>query len=123
VVAAIGYWVSVSGGSSEAAPVIPGENDTSMVEVLNGTRVDGLARAATLRLRQAGIDVVYFGTAAQASVDTTLIMIRRGDSTAAIRVQDVIGAGRIVMDPDPSLLLDVSVLLGHDVARADRITP
>ncbi len=94
-----------------------------MVEVLNGTRVDGLARAATLRLRQAGIDVVYFGTAAQASVDTTLIMIRRGDSTAAIRVQDVIGAGRIVMDPDPSLLLDVSVLLGHDVARADRITP
>jgi hypothetical protein len=123
VVAAIGYWVSVSGGSSEAAPVVPGENDTSMVEVLNGTRVDGLARAATLRLRQAGIDVVYFGTAAQASVDTTLIMIRRGDSTAAIRVQDVIGAGRIVMDPDPSLLLDVSVLLGHDVARADRITP
>jgi hypothetical protein len=123
VVAAIAYWVSVSGGSSEAAPVVPGENDTSMVEVLNGTRVDGLARAATLRLRQAGIDVVYFGTAAQASVDTTLIMIRRGDSTAAIRVQDVIGAGRIVMDPDPSLLLDVSVLLGHDVARADRITP
>ncbi len=123
MVAAIGYWVSVSGGSSEAAPVVPGENDTSMVEVLNGTRVDGLARAATLRLRQAGIDVVYFGTAAQASVDTTLIMIRRGDSTAAIRVQDVIGAGRIVMDPDPSLLLDVSVLLGHDVARADRITP
>ncbi len=123
MVAAIAYWVSVSGGSSEAAPVVPGENDTSMVEVLNGTRVDGLARAATLRLRQAGIDVVYFGTAAQASVDTTLIMIRRGDSTAAIRVQDVIGAGRIVMDPDPSLLLDVSVLLGHDVARADRITP
>jgi hypothetical protein len=123
VVAAIAYWVSVSGGSSEAAPVVPGENDTSMVEVLNGTRVGGLARAATLRPRRAGIDVVYFGTAAQASVDTTLIMIRRGDSTAAIRVQDVIGAGRIVMDPDPSLLLDVSVLLGHDVARADRITP
>jgi hypothetical protein len=70
------------------------------------------------RLRRAGIDVVDYGTARDSAADTTTIVIRRGDSTAAIRVRQVLGVGRIRVDPDPRLLLDASVLVGPDLARA-----
>lgn len=122
-IVALVCWLALRGGTGDNRLVIPGEADTTAVEVLNGTRVDGLARAITLRLRRAGIDVVYFGTAADSSLDTTRIIIRRGDSLAGVRLRKIIGGGRIQMEPDASLLLDVSVVLGHDVARAGKITP
>ena len=99
---------------------VPGEHGPRVtVEVLNATAVDGLARRLTERLRRGGLDVVYFGSAA-APVDSTRIVIRRGDSSAAVRVRETLGTGRIVDDPDPRLLLDVTVLLGPDAARLDR---
>ncbi len=101
-------------GASDRRLPIPGERDTLQVQVLNATGVDGLARAVTIRLRRAGIDVVDFGTAADRSLDTTQIVIRRGDSTAGFAVRDLLGVGQIVVDPDPDLLLDVSVILGLD---------
>ena len=88
------------------------------MEVLNGTRVDGFARSVTRQLRRAGIDVVYFGSADERDVDSTRIIVRRGDSTAAAPVRDALGGGRIVVDPDPRLLLDITVLLGHDLSPA-----
>lgn len=102
---------------------IPGEGDQPVVEVLNTTTADGLAREVTRRLRRAGIDVVYFGSDRGRGVDTTTILVRRGDSTQAARVREVLGMGRIVMAPDPRLLLDASVLLGPDLARALNLNP
>ncbi len=89
-----------------------------MVEVVNQTGADGLAREVTRRLRRAGIDVVSFGSARDSSLDSTTIVVRRGDSTAAIRVRNALGLGRIAVDRDPRLLLDASVLVGPDLARA-----
>lgn len=102
---------------------IPGEGDHVVVEVLNTTETDGLAREITRRLRRAGIDVVYFGSERERRVDSTTILIRRGDSTAALRVRAALGLGRIVSQPDPRLLLDASVLLGPDAARAIHVHP
>ena len=110
-------------GAGDQQLPIPGERDTVQVQVLNATGVDGLARAVTIRLRRAGIDVVDFGTAASAPLDTTQIVIRRGDSTAGIAVRDVLGVGRIVVDPDPDLLLDISVMLGLDAVPRDQLVP
>jgi hypothetical protein len=62
---------------------------------------------------------VYFGSAAEA-VDSTQILIRRGDASAATRVRNALGVGRIVEAPDPRLLLDVTVVLGPDAAALDR---
>ncbi len=101
-------------GASDRRLPIPGERDSLQVQVLNASGVDGLARAVTIRLRRAGIDVVDFGTAADRSLDTTQIVIRRGDSTVGFAVRDLLGVGQIVVDPDPDLLLDVSVILGLD---------
>jgi len=109
--------------SPERGLPIPGESEAMLVEVLNATRVDGLARAVTLRLRRAGIDVVDFGTAAESSLDETQLVVRRGDSAAAYFVRDILGVGQIVVDLDPDLLLDVSVILGHDAVPPDDLAP
>ena len=111
---------------SDAAPAtlpIPGERDTITIEVLNATAVDGLARDVTRRLRRAGLDVVYVGSERGEPIDSTLILVRRGDSSAGERVRLELGLGRVVMAADSRLLLDVSVLLGADAARSLRLDP
>jgi hypothetical protein len=114
--------LSLGGGTPRPLP-IPGEGDKIEVEVLNATRVDGLARAMTLQLRRAGIDVVFFGTARETPLDSTLILMRRGDTTFGTRIRKVLGTGKIVMQPDASLLLDASVLLGLDLVSSRCIQP
>ena len=123
VVAIVVYWWSRPKEAPARSLPIPGESLTTTVEVLNGTRVDGLARTLTGRLRQAGIDVVYFGSASKNGIDTTMILVRRGDSTVADPIRAVLGAGRIVVEPDSLLLLDVTVLLGMDLAAARGSSP
>ena len=75
------------------------------------------------RLRRAGIDVVNYGSARDSTADSTTILIRRGDSTAAARVRQALGLGRIRVDLDPRLLLDASVLVGPDLARSLGLHP
>ena len=66
---------------------------------------------------------VYFGSAAESDLDSTLILVRRGDSTIATPIHEMLGAGRIVVEPDSLLLLDVTVLLGRDLSSARGISP
>jgi len=99
---------------------IPAGETRVTVEVLNATTIDGLARDVTRRLRRAGIDVVSFGAASGPELDSTRVLIRRGDSATGVRVREVLEVGRVVRDPDARLLLDVTVLLGRDAARAAR---
>jgi uroporphyrinogen-III synthase len=93
-----------------------------VVEVLNGSGRRGLARAATRVLRQAGFDVVYFGTADD-SVRLTEAVARRGDSLAAARVAKVLGASRVRMIRDTLLRVDVTVRLGVDYHPPPTIRP
>lgn len=84
-----------------------------------------MARAATRALRQAGIDVVDFGNA-PASVghlDTTRILVRRGEPSVGQRVERALGAGRVRLAIDSTLLLDVSVLLGADFSPPLELHP
>lgn len=120
LLAALAWWWARSGDTPGAlAYPVPGDRFRFSVEVLNGTSIDGLARAVTLRLRRSGVDVVYFGSAEGAPRDSTWIVVRRGDSTAALALRDLLGLGRIVLEPDPRLLLDLTVLLGADAAALD----
>ncbi|UCG84753.1 MAG: LytR C-terminal domain-containing protein [Gemmatimonadota bacterium] len=116
------WWLAARGRPATRFPV-PGEDRRVVVEVLNGTTVVGLARVMTTELRRAGIDVVYFGNWRESALDSTLILIRRGDSSFAGVIRDAIGAGRVVLDPDPRLLLDASVVLGRDVAAGGDLDP
>lgn len=83
------------------------------MEVLNGTRRAGVARAATRMLRRRGLDVVFYGNADRAT-DSTQVIVRRGDPGRAQEVRQALGAGRVVVEPDSLRRVDISVILGPD---------
>jgi calcineurin-like phosphoesterase len=113
LVAAIVLWRLEDAQTATAAAPVPTVPVT--VEVLNGIGVDGLARAVTMRLREQGIDVVSYGNAGMDTLSVTEIVARREDTVPAARVRELLGVGNVRTDPDPRLLLDVSVVLGRDV--------
>ena len=82
------------------------------VEVLNATDVRGLARRATLHLRDRGFDVLYLGTATT-QLDSTLVLDRSGYPERARRVAEALGGARVESRPDSSRYLDVTVMLGR----------
>ena len=81
------------------------------VEVLNATRTRGLARRATLFLRDRGFDVVEVGTSAKTS-DSLIVLDRSGHPEWARLVARALGGGRVESRPDSSRYVDVTVLLG-----------
>jgi hypothetical protein len=83
------------------------------VEVLNGSRRAGAARAATRMLRRQGLDVVFYGNAGEAA-ESTRVIVRRGDPARAREVRHALGAGQVVVEPDTLRRVDVSVILGPD---------
>ncbi len=81
------------------------------LEVLNATRIRGLARRATALLRDHGFDVVENGTSSEAH-DTTVVIDLTGHPEWAARVAASVAPARVVSRPDTSRYLDISVLLG-----------
>ena len=81
------------------------------VQVLNGTRVRGLARRATILLRDRGFDVVETGTAA-GQADTTLVLDLSGHPEWAKRVASLFPPARIQARNDSSRYLDIAVVIG-----------
>ena len=104
--------------SGRQAFPIPGERGSGVtVEVLNASGRAGLARVGTRVLRQAGIDVVAFGNAPTGQqLDSTQIVVRRGDTATGERVREALRVGRVLVQLDSTRLLDASVLLGADFA-------
>jgi len=82
------------------------------VQVLNATATRGLARRATMFLRDQGFDVVETGTA-PSQLDSTLVLDRSGHPDRAQRVADALGGAPVEARPDSSRYLDVTVLLGR----------
>ena len=91
---------------------IPAPGRRIRVEVLNGTRRQGLARAATRALRARGLDVVFFATGPTA--ESTRIYVRRGEPGRGRDVAEALGVGRVAIEPDTLRRVDVTVLLGPD---------
>lgn len=83
------------------------------VEVLNASETRGLARRATMHLRDRKFDVVYFGTARPVR-DSTVVQDRSGHPEWAKLVSDALGGVPIESALDTSRYLDVTVLLGPD---------
>ena len=81
------------------------------VQVLNATRTRGLARRATMHLRDRGFDVVDVGTDPNVH-DSTMVLDRSGHPEWATLVARALGATQVLSRPDSSRYLDVTVLLG-----------
>lgn len=117
-------WALLGRAPSTAAdtPAALRGEERVIVEVWNGSGRRGLARMAARALRQAGFDVVYFGTAGD-SVRVTQALARRGDSAAAARVARALGTSRVRVATDTLLRVDVTVLLGDDYKPPPGIRP
>jgi hypothetical protein len=81
------------------------------VQVLNATKIQGLARRATLLLRDRGFDVVETGNVND-SRDTTLVLDLSNHPEWAARVAQLFGNARVEARHDSSRYLDVAVVLG-----------
>ncbi len=101
---------------------IPSAQDRILVEVLNGTTRQGLARVGTRLLRREGLDVVFFGNADQPT-ESTRVLLRRGERRAAERVGSILGTGKVLSQPDTLLRLDVTVILGEDFRPPPELHP
>jgi hypothetical protein len=82
------------------------------VEVLNATRTRGLARRATVYLRDRGFDVVGSGNVAEQRA-ATIVYDRSSHPEWARLVARAMNAP-LVERPDSSRYLDVTVLIGAD---------
>jgi hypothetical protein len=105
---------TASGEAAEAASIEPlaPPGVRIKVEVLNATKVRGLARKATFYLRDRGFDVVAMGTAREQR-ETTLVLDRSDHPSWAALVGRAFNA-KVEARPDSSRYLDVTVLLGSD---------
>jgi hypothetical protein len=104
------------------AYAIPSGRSRIVVEVLNGSGLDGAARLGTRQLRGKGFDVVYVGNAA-GGVDSTRIILRRGETSAAEQVKAALGLGSIGIERDTLRRVDVTVILGPDFQPDETLRP
>ena len=81
------------------------------VQVLNATKTRGLARRATMVLRDRGFDVVETGTLAQTR-DTTLVLDLSGHPDWANRIAEIFAPAKVTARTDSSRYLDIAVVLG-----------
>ncbi|HEU4566352.1 MAG TPA: LytR C-terminal domain-containing protein [Gemmatimonadaceae bacterium] len=81
------------------------------VEVLNASTVRGLARRATMHLRDRGFDVLYTGSSSE-RYDSTVVLDRSGHPEWARIAADAMGGGRVESRPDSSRYLDLTILVG-----------
>ena len=102
----------ISGGAEERGAGVRAPAGVRIrVEVLNASRIRGLARRATMLLRDRGFDVVETGSASELR-DSTLVLGRSGRLEWATLVAEALGGAAVEQRPDTSRYLDVTVLLG-----------
>lgn len=100
---------------------VPPSTDRVVVEVLNGTDRSGLARVGARVLRKGGLDVVYLATAP--AVDSTTVLVRRGELESGQRVRKLLGSGKVRVARDSTRHVDVTVILGPDFREPEEIHP
>lgn len=92
------------------------------VEVLNGSGEKGAAGQVGDLLLSLDYDVVAVDNAESFDYETSVLLDRSGAGRPIAELGERIGADSIVVDPDPDLLLDATLILGRDWRRliADR---
>ncbi|MEX0856475.1 MAG: LytR C-terminal domain-containing protein [Gemmatimonadota bacterium] len=93
---------------------LPGPEDRIRVEVLNAGGIPGMAGLAKDHLRDRGFDVVYFGNAATFDREVSVVLGRIDKEESAAGVAEALGIAEVRSEPDPTRLVDVTVLLGSD---------
>ncbi len=91
---------------------IPRYDARVRVEILNAGGVRGRAAEARDALRERGFDVVHYGNARTFGQEASVVLHRGGGVEAARAVAGALGIGEVRSEPDSTLLVEVTVLLG-----------
>ena len=89
-----------------------------IVEVLNGCGVSGVADKVAARLRGKDFDVMFVGNADDFNYEETLIVDRSGACSKAITVARALEVENVVQQVRGSFFVDVSVVVGSDMAES-----
>jgi hypothetical protein len=89
-----------------------------IVEVLNGCGVSGVADRVAARLREEDFDVMFVGNADDFNYEETLIVDRSGACSKAVTVARALGVDNVVQQVRESFFVDVSVVIGSDMAES-----
>jgi hypothetical protein len=109
------YLVWVAGTRIETAGVIC--ETPVVVEVLNGCGVNGLAEDVGWLLSENGCDIMFIGNADDFQYDESVVVDRSGDRSKAIEVARVLGGKPVVCQVSGSCFVDVTVVVGNDLAE------
>lgn len=105
-------------GRGERTAAVRAAERGLVVEVLNGTGRSGrsgLARQVTRLLRQQGVDVIHYGSAdLDSQVDSTVVLVRRGELARGYELARILGVARVESRPDTLRRVDCTVVLGMD---------
>ncbi len=115
--AAVAMWIAVSRGivASTPEPARHG-GGTIRVEVLNGSNVDRAGLEVAEDLRGLGFDVVDVRNADRRDYEETIVLDRVGVSEYASAVSRALRTKDPVLQRNDDLLLEVTVILGRDLA-------
>lgn len=115
-IVAVGLWWR--------APTIRHEIGASMidrskirVEVLNGSGVSHAGLGLAESLRDHGFDVVDIRNADHPGYPHTIVLDRATDPRFADEIARHLGVEEVVREPDSTLVLEVTVILGMDQAE------
>lgn len=90
------------------------------VEVLNGNGRVGSTRPVAEQLILAGYHVVKTGNADSPTYQESLVVAQgNGNQAAAIEIAELLGAGEAVLDQRASGVVDVSIIVGADIAARE----
>ncbi len=94
-----------------------GSETVVKVKILNGTSVAGLARRMRNSLNRDGLAVVEFGTSPFPPMEKSVIIARKSATGAVKKVSDLTGIDNIHYIIDNTLLHNVLVIIGEDLAQ------
>lgn len=88
------------------------------VEILNGCGISGLAATFKDIVHSKTFDVQHTENAAHFRFDQTEIIARSDNTEAAFTLAKELGleSGRVSIQKDPTVMVDVTVIVGHDYA-------
>lgn len=99
--------------------LFPGQSPGGVVrprlQILNGTGQPGLAQKVADKLGTQGVEVKLTGNAGRLDyTETQIVFYRREDEAVAQRIQQALGAGKLVLSRNPLDVVDITVIVGRD---------
>lgn len=91
-----------------------------VIDIKNASRQPRMAEKAAWLLRANKFDVLDWGSFPVA-YDKTIIKDYRGNFTQALKIAEILGAGKVIVSYNPSVYVDINAFIGKDCKIYDNL--